>query len=206
MQLFAKWWRVFARHWALHSALLSRAVSRVDARGMQPKLAEDARGWLEPQLQRSSGSMHFALARVSACTILHKWLSRAGRTRDTTLTRLHVGASHLGELRGARPWPKRCPYKKAYEILHRLMTNRNSLLQFFGNAFPDASKLLKSSGRRSVAGVVVQWRLEESALHFGFFINFNLQILVEAIDALKLSNENFYFESQTIRLSAYPGR
>lgn len=80
-QLFASRRRVFARHWALHSALLSRAVSRVDARGMQPRLAEDARGcarFVEPrasQLQRSSGSMH-SRARASACTILHEWLSQ----------------------------------------------------------------------------------------------------------------------------------
>lgn len=108
-QLFASRRRVFARHWALHSALLSRAVSRVDARGMQPRLAEDARGcarFVEPrasQLQRSSGSMHSRARAPLHARFCTNDSANHGRTTDTTLTRLHVGASHLG---AGLAWPE----------------------------------------------------------------------------------------------------
>ena len=110
-QLFASRRRVFARHWALHSALLSRAVSRVDARGMQPRLAEDARGcarFAEPRAPRSCNGHRVRCTRARARAPLHARFctndsANHGRTTDTTLTRLHVGASHLG---AGLAWPE----------------------------------------------------------------------------------------------------
>lgn len=80
----------------------SRAVSRVDARGMQPKMTDVHRE--QPKWATSvaalaaatviSGSMHSH----TQALCMHdsaRMTQPARRTRNTTLTRLHVGASHL---------------------------------------------------------------------------------------------------------------
>lgn len=79
----------------------SRAVSRVDARGMQPKAADVHRGrpkWATSVALAAATVISSSMHSHAQALCMHdsaRMTQPARRTRNTTLTRLHVGASHL---------------------------------------------------------------------------------------------------------------